>query len=91
MAEVMSRAAPYLPGNRPDALHHLPSDAVDRLLDTHFRLLRHDLMNPLFENMQSMEREAGMSVTYMPGGHKNVMLTVKPAMLNPSAAFQLCT
>ncbi|MCJ1422501.1 hypothetical protein MMC29_000381 [Sticta canariensis] len=59
MAEVMSKMTPYLPGNRPEAAHHLPSDAVDRLLDTHFRLLRHDLMNPLFENMQSLEQEAG--------------------------------
>ncbi|KAK9802792.1 hypothetical protein WJX73_006176 [Symbiochloris irregularis] len=55
------KAAPYLPANRPDARHHLPSDCVDRLLDTHFRLLRHDLMHPLLENVQALltQRAAG--------------------------------
>ena len=60
MEEVLTKAAPYLPGNRPDAPHHLPSDSIDRLLDTHFRLLRHDIMHPLAGNVQSVLKQAGV-------------------------------
>ena len=55
----MSKAAPYLPGNRPEAPHHLVSDSIDRLLDTHFRLLRHDIMHPLLLNVQGVLAQAG--------------------------------
>ena len=55
MSEVLCSAAPYLPANRSDAAHHLPSDSLDRLLDTHFRLLRHDVLNPMLEYVLQLQ------------------------------------
>lgn len=50
---------PYLPTNKPSAPHHLPSEGISRLLDTHFRLLRNDLMGPLFDSIHRMLAKAG--------------------------------
>ena len=54
MEEFVSPEKPYLPANRPGAPNHLPAHSVDRLLDTHFRLLRNDLMGPLLDSIQNM-------------------------------------
>nr|KAJ3420409.1 hypothetical protein HK105_005699 [Polyrhizophydium stewartii] len=52
MAEIMSKKQPSLPGNFQDVAqaHWLPP-GPERLLDTHFRLLREDLMRPVRENI----------------------------------------
>ncbi len=44
--------APYLPHNRPGASHHLAADKVDRVLDTHFRLLRQDVLRTFWADLQ---------------------------------------
>ena len=56
-------AGPYLPANHARAMHHLPMDSIDRSLDIHFRLVRHDNLQPLFKNVQGLlkERKEGMS------------------------------
>jgi hypothetical protein len=54
MDEFLCPEKPYLPANRPGAPNHLPAHSVDRLLDTHFRLLRNDLMGPLLDSVQKM-------------------------------------
>jgi hypothetical protein len=59
MEEILCTLNPYLPANRPHAPHHLPSNGITRLLDTHFRLLRHDLMGPLFDSIHRMLAKAG--------------------------------
>jgi hypothetical protein len=46
-AEMLAERAPYLPRNVPGARHHLPESELCRLLDVHFRLLRHDAIAPL--------------------------------------------
>lgn len=50
--EVLAERPPYLPSNDAGFEHH--SEGVDRLLDTHFRLLRHDLLAPLLEAMRAL-------------------------------------
>lgn len=47
----------YLPANQADAAHHLPKDSVDRGLDIHFRLVRHDNFQPMFKNVQGLLKE----------------------------------
>jgi len=59
MQEILCMLNPYLPANRPQAPHHLPSNGITRLLDTHFRLLRHDLMGPLFDSIHRMLAKSG--------------------------------
>ncbi len=44
--ELLCQREPYLPANTTDFPHHV-EDRVQRLLDTQFRLLRHDLLAPL--------------------------------------------
>ncbi|KAK9847950.1 hypothetical protein WJX84_010168 [Apatococcus fuscideae] len=47
----------YLPANQADAAHHLPQDSIDRGLDIHFRLVRHDNFQPMFKNVQGLLKE----------------------------------
>ncbi|RIA80711.1 hypothetical protein C1645_866307 [Glomus cerebriforme] len=44
--EIICDRQPFLPSSLPDAPHFLPS-GVNRLLDTQFRLLREDILNPI--------------------------------------------
>ncbi|CAG8518815.1 4362_t:CDS:10 [Funneliformis mosseae] len=44
--EILCDRRPFLPFSHPDAPHFLPNGAA-KLLDTHFRLLREDLLNPI--------------------------------------------
>lgn len=46
-AEAVCELAPYLPCNRADAQHHLEAGTTQRHIDTHFRLLREDLVAPV--------------------------------------------
>ncbi|CAI5945837.1 unnamed protein product [Closterium sp. NIES-65] len=48
MEEVLCKASPYLPHNHPSEPHHLPAGSVARHVDIQFRLLRHDLIAPLW-------------------------------------------
>ncbi|CAI5537652.1 unnamed protein product [Closterium sp. Naga37s-1] len=48
MDEVLCDAAPYLPHNHPSEPHRLPAGSVGRHVDIQFRLLRHDLVAPLW-------------------------------------------
>ena len=45
--ELVAERFPALPRNSPDAVHHLPLHSIERLLDTHFRQLRHEAVYPL--------------------------------------------
>jgi hypothetical protein len=44
--EILCDRSPFLPSSLPDAPHFLP-DGAARLLDTQFRLLREDMLNPI--------------------------------------------
>ncbi|GES76034.1 P-loop containing nucleoside triphosphate hydrolase protein [Rhizophagus clarus] len=44
--EILCERPPFLPSSLRDSLHFLP-DGAARLLDTQFRLLREDLLNPI--------------------------------------------
>ncbi|RIA89999.1 hypothetical protein C1645_805971 [Glomus cerebriforme] len=44
--EILCDRLPFLPSSLPDAPHFLP-DGVRRLLDTQFRLVREDMLNPI--------------------------------------------
>ncbi|GJP50063.1 hypothetical protein CLOM_g9207 [Closterium sp. NIES-68] len=48
MEEVLCKVAPYLPHNHANEPHHLPAGSVGRHVDIQFRLLRHDLVAPLW-------------------------------------------
>ncbi|CAI5506821.1 unnamed protein product, partial [Closterium sp. Naga37s-1] len=48
MDEVLCKASPYLPHNHASEPHHLPAGSVGRHVDIQFRLLRHDLIAPLW-------------------------------------------
>ncbi|KAI8900700.1 P-loop containing nucleoside triphosphate hydrolase protein [Globomyces pollinis-pini] len=54
MGELLSELQPNLPGNHMDVekAHWLP-EGPERLLDTHFRLLREDLVGPIRDNITS--------------------------------------
>ncbi|KAG0099265.1 hypothetical protein BGZ93_008398 [Podila epicladia] len=53
LQEITCSRAPFLPSNGiPDALHFLPH-GWKRHVDTHFRLYREDMMNPLRRGMMS--------------------------------------
>ena len=41
--ELVSRVAPFLPANIPQAPHPFPAESMERLLDIQFRLLREEL------------------------------------------------
>jgi hypothetical protein len=61
-AEVLATRAPYLPANVAGFAHHAGASAADALLDTHFRLLRHDLLAPLLDSaaaLQHVQRAGG--------------------------------
>jgi len=58
MEEFLCTQRPYLPANKPSAPSHLPADSIERLLDTQYRLVRHDQMGPLLDNVQSMLAKA---------------------------------
>ena len=63
--EVLGGRAPFLPPNNLAFAHPAPN-AADRLLDTHFRLLRHDLLAPLLESaaaLQSIAEPGGIVAT----------------------------
>ena len=50
MEEVLCKDPPWLPKNAANAYH--PLEGVERLLDVHFRLLRHDSLQSFFDNAQ---------------------------------------
>eukprot|EP00960_Hanusia_phi_P005987 172716-Hanusia_phi.AAC.1 len=52
LQELLSEQPPCLPQNRADAPHHLPPASIERLIDVHFRLFRHDSMASLAELMR---------------------------------------
>ncbi|KAJ7497553.1 hypothetical protein FB451DRAFT_1211927 [Mycena latifolia] len=56
-AELVSRLAPFLPGNFRDAPHHLPAESMERLLDIQFRLLREELTAPLRTSVQLVRED----------------------------------
>ncbi len=56
---------PYLPANHARASHHLPSGSIDRSLDIHFRLVRHDNLQPLFKNVQGLLKKRREGVSFL--------------------------
>ena len=52
MVEVLCKDPPWLPRNASGASH--PLEGVERLLDVHFRLLRHDSLQSFFDNAQQL-------------------------------------
>ena len=53
--EVLAPRAPFLPVNVPGAATHAAARGADALLDTHFRLLRHDLLAPLLDSASALQ------------------------------------
>src|SRR6266542_406234 len=51
--EILCDRMPFLPSSLPDAPHFLP-DGAAKLLDTQFRLLREDMLNPIRESISSL-------------------------------------
>ncbi len=51
--EILSDRLPFLPYSLPYAPHFLP-DGAAKLLDTQFRLLREDMLNPIRESISSL-------------------------------------
>jgi len=87
MEELLCMMTPYLPTNKPSAPHHLPSEGISRLLDTHFRLLRNDLMGPLFDSIHRMLAKAGGSLTHFLKGPVGTSLKNRAARLGDLPAF----
>ncbi|PKY47020.1 P-loop containing nucleoside triphosphate hydrolase protein [Rhizophagus irregularis] len=54
--EILCDRKPFLPSTLPDSLHFLPY-GVNRLLDTQFRLLREDMLNPIRGGIYSFLNE----------------------------------
>lgn len=54
-AEVLAPRAPFLPVNAAGAAPHAGVRGADALLDTHFRLLRHDLLAPLLDSASALQ------------------------------------
>jgi hypothetical protein len=52
--ELVAERFPSLPRNRPDAQHHLPTGSIERLLDVHFRQLRHEAVYPLSQSARQI-------------------------------------
>ncbi len=52
--ELVAERFPSLPRNRPDARHHLPAGSIERLLDVHFRQLRHEAVYPLAQSARQL-------------------------------------
>src|SRR6266542_4411120 len=50
--EILCDRMPFLPSSLPDAPHFLP-DGAAKLLDTQFRLLREDMLNPIRGSISS--------------------------------------
>ncbi|CAG8591908.1 3194_t:CDS:10 [Funneliformis mosseae] len=50
--EILCKRTPFLPYSLPDAPHFLP-DGAAKLLDTQFRLLREDMLNPIRNGISS--------------------------------------
>ncbi len=51
--EILCEHAPFLPSSLPDA-PHFSSDGSAKLLDTQFRLLREDMLNPIRDNISNL-------------------------------------
>ena len=52
--ELVAERFPVLPQNHPDAPHHLPRESIERLLDVHFRQLRHEALFPLVQAARTL-------------------------------------
>lgn len=59
--ELLSENRPWLPRNSSDAHHILELGTQERHLDTHFRLMRHDLVGPLTEAIASVFHDGNAS------------------------------
>nr|GAT43007.1 predicted protein [Mycena chlorophos] len=55
--ELISRVAPFLPGNFHGAPHHLAAESMERLLDIQFRLLREELTSSLRSAVQLVRQD----------------------------------
>jgi len=66
VGEVFSKISPYVPKNNGIYPHHLPV-GFERHIDTHFRLLRFDLVMPLIEGLKHLN--ADKKKLLGPSGH----------------------
>ena len=57
--ELLSEVPPCLPQNRADAPHHHPPESIQRLVDVHFRLFRHDCIANLAEVVRHIAAHKG--------------------------------
>ncbi|EKX36930.1 hypothetical protein GUITHDRAFT_116953 [Guillardia theta CCMP2712] len=62
--ELLAEQPPCLPQNKATAPHHLAPDSIQRLLDVHFRLFRHDSIANLADLMQNLSRRKSAVVDW---------------------------
>jgi hypothetical protein len=62
--ELVATREPYLPRNNPNAEHHLPPNSFERTVDTHFRLLRQEVMQPVQRAAQYLQQVCQNSATF---------------------------
>ncbi|KAG2495159.1 hypothetical protein HYH03_006767 [Edaphochlamys debaryana] len=59
--ELLCRAPPYLPSNRPGSVPHLAAEPHRARLETLFRLPRHDVVAPLAAALHSFRQRGGLA------------------------------
>lgn len=59
--ELLCPLTPYLPHNKGGGSPHMVKGTPEALADLHFRLLRHDLVQPLCTSVQAFARNEVMS------------------------------
>lgn len=66
MEEIFCDLTPFLPQNIWNAPHFLGESTPERLLDTHFRLLRADLINPFILSLRKFVETIEVAPTQIP-------------------------
>ncbi|RGB37021.1 hypothetical protein C1646_652342, partial [Rhizophagus diaphanus] len=72
--EILCERPPFLPSFRYP--FHFLSDGAARLLDTQFRLLREDLLNPIRNELKKIQEKSGGRFSYNNGVNENGDLQV---------------
>ena len=66
-SELVCARFPALPRNSADAPHHLPAGSIDRLVDVHFRQLRHEAIFPLNQASRTIVAKCSQVVSLVRG------------------------
>ncbi|CEH18623.1 Helicases [Ceraceosorus bombacis] len=61
--ELRCDVPPFLPSTVAGAPHHLPENSMARVIDTQFRLLRHEFLGPLLETLPLLIKDLRQTLT----------------------------